>query len=95
MNHKKNKIKYKQKFIGKDPFAIHGKRARKITSPNRSVNAPALRASGVHSAAIRLLRSPTFGRAVFATQSPYMPAQTSSTAGTLYAMRPKLVGNME
>ena len=27
--------------------------------------------------------SPKFGRAVFASQSPYMPAQTSVTAGTL------------
>jgi len=30
--------------------------------------------------------SPKFGRAVFASQSPYMPAQTSVTAGTLCAM---------
>jgi len=27
--------------------------------------------------------SPKFGRAVFASQSPYMPAQTSVTAKTL------------
>jgi len=36
--------------------------------------------------------SPKFGRAVFASQSPCMPAQTSVTAGTLYTIVPKFVG---
>jgi hypothetical protein len=38
-----------------------------------------------HGNAIPTPPSPTFGRAVFASQSPYMPAQTSVTAKTLCA----------
>jgi len=37
-----------------------------------------------HGYAIPTPPSPTFGRAVFASQSPYMPAQTSVTAKTLH-----------
>ena len=39
--------------------------------------------------------SPTFGRAVFALQSPFVPAQTSHTAGTLCVMGAKFVLNPE
>jgi len=61
------------------------------TAYNRTVTAsPQVCGSGFgrlgHGYAIPTPPSPTFGRAVFASQSPYMPAQTSVTAGTLHDM---------
>jgi hypothetical protein len=70
-----------------------------LTASNRSVYAPPpvrrLRGS-IRLGRLRLPRliPPTFGRAVFATQSPFMPAQTSYTAGTLCAIPPKAAFNV-
>ena len=66
------------------------------TAYNRTVTAsPQVCGSGLgrlgHGCAIPTPPSPKFGRAVFASQSPYMPAQTSVTAKTLCASLPKLV----
>ena len=61
------------------------------TTHNRTVTASGAEApSGFgrlgHGYAIPTPPSPKFGRAVFASQSPFMPTQTSVTAGTLCAI---------